>query len=154
MLDGPSALRSVLCIPDVDECRILPDACRGDMRCVNQYGGYLCLPQGLYSQPIRPDYPGQVEQVFPDASDGYSDTALPDRPRSAEPSYPIIRTNAQCILGYALAEDGTCNGELTRNMLAAGTFPFAFARLRLGAETGPAVMKSLDLSCSSNVFQI
>eukprot|EP00066_Takifugu_rubripes_P027471 XP_011616737.1 PREDICTED: fibulin-5-like [Takifugu rubripes] len=124
------------------------------MRCVNQYGGYLCLPQGLYSQPIRPDYPGQVEQVFPDASDGYSDTALPDRPRSAEPSYPIIRTSAQCILGYALAEDGTCNGELTRNMFAAGTFPFAFARLRLGVETGPAVMKSLDLSCSSNVFQI
>lgn len=112
----------MLCIPDVDECRILPDACRGDMRCVNQYGGYLCLPQGLYSQPIRPDHPGQFEQGFPDASDGYSDTALPDRPRSAEPSYPIIRTNAQCILGYALAEDGTCNGELTRNRFPAGTF--------------------------------
>lgn len=105
----------VLCIPDVDECRLLPDACRGDMHCINQFGGYLCQPQGLYSQSIRPDYPGQVEQVLPGASDGYADTALPDRPRSAEPSYPIIRTSAQCILGYALAEDGACNGELTSN---------------------------------------
>lgn len=105
----------MLCLPDVDECRLLPDACRGDMRCINQYGGYLCQPQGLYSQPLRPDYPGQAEQVFPDASDGYPDTGLPDRPRSAEPSYPIIRTNAQCILGYALGEDGACNGERGRN---------------------------------------
>lgn len=84
------------------------------------------MPQGLYSQSSRPDYPGQVEQVFPD--DGYSDTALPDRQRSAEPSYPIIRTNAQCILGYALAEDGSCNGELTRTMFTAGTFRLAFAQ--------------------------
>lgn len=103
----------LLCVPDVDECRILPDACRGDMRCVNQYGGYLCMPQGLYGQAGRPDYPAQVEQAFPGASDGYPDTVLPDRQRSAEPSYPIIRTSAQCILGYAVAEDGTCNGELS-----------------------------------------
>lgn len=111
MLDGPSAC--ALCLPDVDECRILPDACRGDMRCINQNGGYLCLPQGLYNQPYRPDVPARFEPVYPDTSDGFSDTVLPDRPRSADPSYPIIRTNAQCVLGYALAEDGTCNGELT-----------------------------------------
>uniref|UniRef100_A0A3Q0SIJ0 Fibulin 5 n=1 Tax=Amphilophus citrinellus TaxID=61819 RepID=A0A3Q0SIJ0_AMPCI len=38
--------RTRQCI-DVDECRILPDACRGDMRCVNQNGGYLCIPRSL-----------------------------------------------------------------------------------------------------------
>lgn len=107
------AHQPALCLPDVDECRILPDACRGDMRCVNQNGGYLCLPQGLYNQPYRPDVQARFEPRYPDTSDGFSDTVLPDRPRSADPSYPIIRTNAQCVLGYALAEDGTCNGELT-----------------------------------------
>lgn len=101
-----------LCIADVDECRIQPDVCRGDMRCVNQNGGYLCVPQSLYNQPVRPDYPGQ-EQFYLGTSDGFPDAVLPDRPRSAEPSYPIIRTNAQCVLGYTLAEDGTCNGEPT-----------------------------------------
>lgn len=31
--------------PDIDECDIVPDACKGGMKCVNHYGGYLCLPK-------------------------------------------------------------------------------------------------------------
>lgn len=83
------------------------------MRCVNQNGGYLCLPRGLYTQQYTPDYQVQQEPFYPDTSDGVPDTFPPSRPRSAEPSYPIMRTSAQCVLGYALAEDGTCSGELT-----------------------------------------
>ncbi|XP_061407198.1 EGF-containing fibulin-like extracellular matrix protein 2 [Lethenteron reissneri] len=30
---------------DVDECTGIPDACRGDMMCVNHFGGYMCLPR-------------------------------------------------------------------------------------------------------------
>lgn len=30
---------------DIDECDIVPDACKGGMKCVNHYGGYLCLPK-------------------------------------------------------------------------------------------------------------
>lgn len=111
--DAAWPLSAALCLPDVDECRLLPDACRGDMRCVNQNGGYLCLPRGLYNQQYAPDYQGQQEPFYPDTTDGFSDTLVPTRPRSADPSYPIIRTSAQCVLGYALAEDGTCNGERT-----------------------------------------
>lgn len=97
-------INAPLCVPDVDECRAMPDACRGDMRCVNQNGGYLCIPRSLYNQPFRPEVQAQSEQVYPD-------TFLPGRPRSQEPSYPRVRTTAQCILGYTPAEDGTCNGE-------------------------------------------
>ncbi|XP_068195610.1 fibulin-5 [Antennarius striatus] len=100
--------RSGECI-DVDECRMLPDACRGDMRCVNRNGGYLCMPRGRYSQPYREEVQVRPEPVYPDQSTGYSDTFLPGLPRSLEPSYPRVRTTAPCILGYALAEDGTCN---------------------------------------------
>ncbi|XP_070698276.1 fibulin-5 isoform X2 [Pempheris klunzingeri] len=100
--------RSGQCL-DVDECRILPDACRGDMHCVNQNGGYLCIPRSLYNQPYRPETPLLPEPVYPDTSLGLSDTFLPGPPRSAEPSYPRVRTTAQCILGYTPAEDGTCN---------------------------------------------
>lgn len=31
--------------PDVNECETIPDACKGEMKCFNHYGGYLCLPR-------------------------------------------------------------------------------------------------------------
>ncbi|XP_008299846.1 EGF-containing fibulin-like extracellular matrix protein 2 [Stegastes partitus] len=30
---------------DINECEMLPDACKGQMGCINHYGGYFCLPQ-------------------------------------------------------------------------------------------------------------
>ncbi|XP_069501113.1 EGF-containing fibulin-like extracellular matrix protein 2 [Ambystoma mexicanum] len=30
---------------DVNECETIPDACKGEMKCINHYGGYLCLPR-------------------------------------------------------------------------------------------------------------
>ncbi|KAK7904439.1 hypothetical protein WMY93_017046 [Mugilogobius chulae] len=102
--------RARQCI-DVDECRTIPDACRGDMRCVNQNGGYLCIPRGLYSQPYRPEVPALPEPSYPDISTGtggFSDTFQGSPPRSVQPSYPRVGSTAPCILGYSLADDGTC----------------------------------------------
>lgn len=100
-------LSAPLCVPDEDECRAEPDACRGDMRCVNQNGGYLCIPRRLYEQPYRPEIPARREPVYPDPSDPF----LPALPRFVEPSYPRMRATAQCLLGYTPAEDGSCDGE-------------------------------------------
>lgn len=107
-----SCLSAPLCLPDVDECRTLPDACRGDMRCVNQNGGYLCMPRGLYNQPFRPE-PYPPEPVYTDTSVGFPDTFSTPQ-RSVEPSYPRVRSTAQCLLGYTAAEDGSCIGECAR----------------------------------------
>ncbi|KAM7385563.1 hypothetical protein PAMP_001642 [Pampus punctatissimus] len=30
---------------DIDECKLLDDACKGGMQCINHFGGYLCLPK-------------------------------------------------------------------------------------------------------------
>ncbi|EDL33140.1 epidermal growth factor-containing fibulin-like extracellular matrix protein 2, isoform CRA_b [Mus musculus] len=30
---------------DVNECLTIPEACKGEMKCINHYGGYLCLPR-------------------------------------------------------------------------------------------------------------
>ncbi|XP_072123168.1 EGF-containing fibulin-like extracellular matrix protein 1 isoform X2 [Mobula birostris] len=30
---------------DIDECETIPGACKGEMKCINHYGGYLCLPR-------------------------------------------------------------------------------------------------------------
>lgn len=86
------------------------------MQCVNQNGGYRCMPRSLYNQPYRSiDLPVAPDPVYQDSQGGLLDTFLPARPRSADPSYPIMRTTARCYLGYTLAEDGTCNGESTNN---------------------------------------
>lgn len=121
MLDA--LINAPLCVPDVDECRTLRDACRGDMRCVNQNGGYLCIPRSLYNQPYRPELPALPEPSYSDSSAGFSETFLPPLPRSVEPSYPRVRTTAHCILGYTAAEDGTCNGESlqTRPLISGST---------------------------------
>ncbi|CAL8289247.1 unnamed protein product [Gadus morhua 'NCC'] len=125
---------------DLDECRSLPDACRGDMVCVNQNGGYLCMPRGQYSQSHRPEpyrpepyrpepyrpepyrpepygpepyrpapVPALPEAPYPDPAAGYQEPFRPPASGPAEPSYPRVRSNTPCILGYAVAEDGTCN---------------------------------------------
>ncbi|XP_010788809.1 fibulin-5-like, partial [Notothenia coriiceps] len=100
--------RSRQCI-DVDECRTMPDVCRGDMRCVNQNGGYLCLPRNLYNQPFRPETPALPEPLYPETSLGFPEPFVPDQAGSVEASYPRVRSTAQCILGYAAAEHGSCH---------------------------------------------
>lgn len=101
---------------DVDECRTVPDACRLDMRCVNQNGGYLCLPRSLYTQSYaRPEAPAYPEPVYPDTSVGLSEPQFAQPPPGpVAPSYPIVSRTAPCVLGYTLGEDGTCVGEFTQ----------------------------------------
>ncbi|XP_038148915.1 EGF-containing fibulin-like extracellular matrix protein 1 isoform X1 [Cyprinodon tularosa] len=52
---------------DIDECKLLEDACKGGMQCVNHYGGYLCLPKSaiiyVTNEVDPPPPPEQVPQV-------------------------------------------------------------------------------------------
>ncbi|XP_066463646.1 fibulin-5 [Eleutherodactylus coqui] len=81
---------------DIDECRTIPDACRGDMMCVNQNGGYLCIPRTntLYRSPYRNPYlPAAASPLAPPlvASN------FPSPPR------PLI-----CRFGYQMDENSHC----------------------------------------------
>uniref|UniRef100_A0A8D3B1H5 EGF containing fibulin extracellular matrix protein 2a n=1 Tax=Scophthalmus maximus TaxID=52904 RepID=A0A8D3B1H5_SCOMX len=47
---------------DINECATIPDACKGEMKCFNHYGGYLCLPRSASvipapEPPIAPTEP-------------------------------------------------------------------------------------------------
>uniref|UniRef100_A0A3P9HM90 EGF containing fibulin extracellular matrix protein 2a n=1 Tax=Oryzias latipes TaxID=8090 RepID=A0A3P9HM90_ORYLA len=47
---------------DINECETIPDACKGEMKCFNHYGGYLCLPRSASviaasESPIAPTVP-------------------------------------------------------------------------------------------------
>uniref|UniRef100_A0AAY4A268 EGF-like domain-containing protein n=1 Tax=Denticeps clupeoides TaxID=299321 RepID=A0AAY4A268_9TELE len=74
---------------DIDECETLPDACKGNMRCVNHYGGYLCLP---HNARIVVDS-GEEDQDVPGP-------AQRDTPASG-----------RCAAGFAPDDHGYCRGE-------------------------------------------
>ncbi|KAG5857866.1 fibulin-5 [Anguilla rostrata] len=94
---------------DLDECRTLADPCRGDMRCVNQNGGYLCLPRGMYSQPYARTNPSTYsEPSYPDTALAFPEPYPSVQRPPAAPSFPVSGRSAPCVLGYVLAEDGLC----------------------------------------------
>uniref|UniRef100_A0A673YZ60 EGF containing fibulin extracellular matrix protein 2a n=1 Tax=Salmo trutta TaxID=8032 RepID=A0A673YZ60_SALTR len=45
---------------DINECETIPEACKGEMKCFNHYGGYLCLPRSASVIPAQdpPSQPG------------------------------------------------------------------------------------------------
>lgn len=98
----PLTLILSVAFPDIDECRTIPEACRGDMMCVNQNGGYLCIPRtnpvyrGPYSNPYSNPYSGPYPAAAP--------------PLSA-PNYPTISRPLICRLGYQMDEGNQCVGE-------------------------------------------
>lgn len=46
-------------LSDINECETIPEACKGEMKCFNHYGGYLCLPRSASVIPA-PDPPNQI----------------------------------------------------------------------------------------------
>ncbi|XP_041038762.1 EGF-containing fibulin-like extracellular matrix protein 2 isoform X3 [Carcharodon carcharias] len=81
---------------DIDECETIPDACKGEMKCINHYGGYLCLPKtavvflnNVTTAP--PLVPGHV-------------------PVPTRRSYPILPHYQQrrCPHGFTLNEQNQC----------------------------------------------
>ncbi|XP_041568071.1 EGF-containing fibulin-like extracellular matrix protein 2 isoform X1 [Taeniopygia guttata] len=75
---------------DVDECAAEgPRPCRGSMKCLNHFGGYLCLPR---SAALLSPAPGPAPAPPP----------APPPPRQAPPP------DGRCPPGFGPAPDGTC----------------------------------------------
>lgn len=86
-----------LLITDIDECEIVHEACKGGMKCVNHFGGYLCLPRT--AQIIVNN--GQEETV----SDTGSRNGNPIRRTPQAPS------QIQCAAGYEANDHNVCQGK-------------------------------------------
>lgn len=52
---------------DINECETIPDACKGEMKCFNHYGGYLCLPRSasVIPAPEPPISPAATNPCHP-----------------------------------------------------------------------------------------
>ncbi|OBS79252.1 hypothetical protein A6R68_18371, partial [Neotoma lepida] len=88
---------------DIDECRTIPEACRGDMMCVNQNGGYLCIPR------TNPVYRGPYSNPYSTSYSGPYPAAAPPVPAS---NYPTISRPLVCRFGYQMDEGNQCVGLL------------------------------------------
>ncbi|XP_063046502.1 EGF-containing fibulin-like extracellular matrix protein 2a isoform X2 [Engraulis encrasicolus] len=58
---------------DINECQTIPGACKGQMKCFNHYGGYLCLPHNVVISTTRSPAERQTEneEVYNNCPLGY-----------------------------------------------------------------------------------
>ncbi|XP_073528509.1 EGF-containing fibulin-like extracellular matrix protein 1 [Phyllobates terribilis] len=95
---------------DIDECGIMQEPCKGGMKCVNHYGGYLCLPRT--AQILLNN--GQEDTVVSQNSGSQqsnSQNAFVERPSSpADPqrNLPSTVQLMQCSSGYELNAQNMC----------------------------------------------
>ncbi|XP_069810923.1 EGF-containing fibulin-like extracellular matrix protein 1 [Dendropsophus ebraccatus] len=95
---------------DIDECGIMQEPCKGGMKCVNHYGGYLCLPRT--AQILLNN--GQEDTVVSQNSGSQQSTGQnvyverpnspPDPPRSVPGSVQFM----QCASGYEQNAQNLC----------------------------------------------
>lgn len=98
--------------PDIDECAIVPDACKGGMKCYNHFGGYLCLPQNAQIfvsrgdemvQPTEPSAP--IPPIPPNVNSQNLQPASPPQRRVSGPYRSV-----HCSPGFAVDEQNYCRG--------------------------------------------
>ncbi|XP_041106903.1 EGF-containing fibulin-like extracellular matrix protein 1 isoform X2 [Polyodon spathula] len=90
---------------DINECAIVTDACKGGMKCVNHYGGYLCLPKTAHitiNNGNEPSLPAQTGPIVPPVVP----TRRPPPPTRRPPQVGFRRTH--CNTGFAPDEQNYC----------------------------------------------
>ncbi|KAI2642987.1 EGF-containing fibulin-like extracellular matrix protein 1 [Labeo rohita] len=113
---------------DIDECKTVQEACKGGMKCVNHFGGYLCLPHNARiiisngeEEPTTapPVGRGEVQPVAPVSRSEYSrvihgsshtlqcnvNECLTANPCQHQCYNLIGSFICQCEVGYELASD-------------------------------------------------
>ncbi|KAI7791526.1 EGF-containing fibulin-like extracellular matrix protein 1 [Triplophysa rosa] len=91
---------------DIDECETVHEACKGGMKCVNHFGGYLCLPQNAWIIVSNgEDQPTTTPPV--DTGARAVPPAVPAIPRAS----PVIQSAShtiQCAMGFMPDSQNYC----------------------------------------------
>ncbi|XP_008324936.1 EGF-containing fibulin-like extracellular matrix protein 2a [Cynoglossus semilaevis] len=96
---------------DINECETIPDACKGEMKCFNHYGGYLCLPRSASVIPATepPITPAETFNHCPLGYEPQGDSCVDvdeceREDHDCQPSQQCINTlgafTCQCPDGY------------------------------------------------------
>ncbi|ELR57533.1 EGF-containing fibulin-like extracellular matrix protein 2, partial [Bos mutus] len=108
---------------DVNECLTIPEACKGEMKCINHYGGYLCLPRSAANCLLKthtscsslaqkpPQGTGITSRPLPrslPATGGPSSCACPSQPLLWDPHLDCCRCRARALpLGLCPGPSGS-----------------------------------------------
>ncbi|XP_036403008.1 EGF-containing fibulin-like extracellular matrix protein 1 isoform X1 [Megalops cyprinoides] len=82
---------------DINECVLVSDACKGGMKCINHFGGYLCLPQNA--------------QIIVTNGEEYTPSPEPVPAPRPPPVQQVIQNptrTLRCAPGFALDEQNYC----------------------------------------------
>lgn len=92
---------------DIDECTILSDACKGGMKCINHFGGYLCLPQSAQIFVSNGDEPSTPAEP--------NSPSVPNPPTHTQTNRRVVQPGGgrtmRCSPGFTLDEPNLCRGE-------------------------------------------
>ncbi|XP_016097340.1 EGF-containing fibulin-like extracellular matrix protein 1 [Sinocyclocheilus grahami] len=96
---------------DIDECAIVSDACKGGMKCINHYGGYLCLPQNAQIFVTNGDESSQRTDPIPQTPLNPLNPTNPQTPQTrTQSNHRGVAAGAkQCLLGFTLDEQNYCH---------------------------------------------
>lgn len=97
----------LLLTTDIDECEIVPDACKGGMKCVNHYGGYLCLPRT--AQIIV----NERDEAAAESTSGRNNV-IRRTPADPQRAPPNPTHQIQCAAGYEQSDHNVCQGKRCR----------------------------------------
>ncbi|XP_059841965.1 EGF-containing fibulin-like extracellular matrix protein 1 isoform X3 [Hypanus sabinus] len=86
---------------DIDECETIPGACKGEMKCINHYGGYLCLPRSAIIITNSSVESRNVPTTTP------APARVPDPTQRVYPNLPRF-LQWRCARGFTLNDQNQC----------------------------------------------
>ncbi|KAM4607211.1 EGF-containing fibulin-like extracellular matrix protein 1 isoform 4-T6 [Polymixia lowei] len=94
---------------DIDECALVDDACKGGMKCINHFGGYLCLPQNaqIFVSNGREQVPQTPADPVPAVPPAPPSRVQPTQGHSAGRRGSQART-VRCTPGFTADEQNFC----------------------------------------------
>lgn len=103
--------RFVIFCTDIDECKTVHEACKGGMKCVNHFGGYLCLPQNAWIIVSN----GEDEPTTAPPGDTGLKEVQPAIPAIPRIEYSrVIQSSShtiQCAVGFMPDSQNHCRGK-------------------------------------------
>ncbi|XP_051977305.1 EGF-containing fibulin-like extracellular matrix protein 1 [Xyrauchen texanus] len=92
---------------DIDECKTVQEACKGGMKCINHFGGYLCLP---HNARIFVSNGEDEPTTAPPVATGARGVALPVIPARSDYSrvYQSSSHSIQCGVGFMPDSQNYC----------------------------------------------
>ncbi|XP_042592228.1 EGF-containing fibulin-like extracellular matrix protein 1 isoform X2 [Cyprinus carpio] len=95
---------------DIDECALVSDTCKGGMKCINHYGGYLCLPQNAQIFITNGDESSQRTDPIPQPPLNPLNPTNPQTPQTRTQSNHrgVVAGASQCLPGFTLDEQNYC----------------------------------------------